>query len=169
MSDDAGSQGFQCAQCREWHDSLLSDVGFELPDVVWQLEFLDRYRRARFNSDLCTLDESRYFIRAMLSVPLQYADDHFGWGLWVEVDKAHHDLYVERYHQGGDAIPAFSGTIANDIETYPGLIGEVVSIKPFDAHRPTLRFPEGAVHPLAREQREGLSLARHHEIAELYA
>ena len=39
--------GYRCTHCGEWHDELLTDIGCGLPDAVFALGYLERYRRAR--------------------------------------------------------------------------------------------------------------------------
>lgn len=161
--------GFLCSQCGEWHEELLSDMGFQLPDVVWELEYLEKYKRSSFNKDFCTLDGERYFIRCVMCVPFNYKEGYFGWGLWVEVSKENHDRCLETYYEGSDAVPPFVGEIANNIKIFPDLIGQQVRVKLYDDHRPFIELLEASTHPLAAEQRSHISLERHHEIASHFA
>mgnify|MGYP006146022345 CR=1 FL=1 len=102
--------GFQCAHCGQWHDELLTDVACGLPDAVFELGYLERYRRARYNPDFCTLDETRHFIRCVLPVPFTHRDDYFGWGVWVEVDRATHELCLQLFDtEGAAAVPPLQG------------------------------------------------------------
>lgn len=156
--------GFHCEVCDQWHDELHKDFGFELPDAVWGLDYIETYRRTRHNKDVCVLDEARYFIRCMLEVPLTYDDDHFGFGLWVEVSQDQHELYLDTWQSGSDQTEAFVGHLANDLPMYPALVGEPIMIKFYDQHRPLLNFPAIADHPLAQEQRSGIDLRRHHAL-----
>lgn len=158
---------FFCKQCGEWHEELLSDFSLRLPDEVTRLSYLERYQRARFNADFCTLDDNRYFIHCMLKIPFNYteSDSFFGWGLWVEVNRDQHDLHMEHWSRGADDTEPFRATIANNLEGYPDLVGEEVYVKLYDAHRPLLHFPAISHHPLAVEERNGLSFERHHELA----
>ena len=158
------AQSFYCEVCGKTHDGLQKDFAFQLPDVVWELDYLERYQRVRHNRDFCTLDENRTFIRCMLEVPLQYEKDYFGWGLWVEVAQSDHDLHLQKWQGGDDETKAFAGQIANDVKAYPNLVGEAVQVKLYDQHRPLLTFSASSHHLLAVEQREGISLARHHEL-----
>jgi len=157
---------YTCSHCGQEHEGLPTDWGFKLPDEVHKLTYLERYARVRHCSDLCTLDESRWFIRALLPIPL--TDDPgevFNWGVWVEVDKGTHDLYVKSWDEDISDRPRAHGKVANDIDVYGGTIGLSVEIefRP-GTDRPLVWCPAETVHAVALEQRGGISQRRHHDI-----
>lgn len=53
-------QSYVCSSCGKTHKGLPTDWGFRLPDQVFELSYLDKYRRTRSNADLCSLDESSF-------------------------------------------------------------------------------------------------------------
>lgn len=161
-------KGYRCACCGEWHDELLTDIACGLPDAVYELGYLERYRRARYNQDFCTLDETRHFIRCVLPVPFTHRDDYFGWGVWVEVDRATHDLCL-RYFDAEGAPPApLEGSLANDLKAYRKTAGLPVWIELSDEHRPLVYLRPASRHALALEQRRGIDAQRHHALAAPY-
>ena len=160
-----GTESFICPTCGEEHEGLPTDRGFKQPDVVFSLSYLDEYARARINSDLCTLDESRFFLRGVLHLPFSEKSGSFGWGLWTEVSKETHDLYVQYFDEDGSEVPRQEGEIANHIPIYdPSLLGQIVEIQfgnPKD--RPFIYLAAGCDHPIAADLRQGVSNARQHE------
>ncbi len=162
------NDSFYCPQCGEDHESLLTDKAFQQPDEIFELSYLDQYVRTRGNGDLCTLDESRYFLRGVIEVPFQYTDDYFAFGTWAEVSKSDHDLYVQHFEIDGSTLDRLSGRLANDIPYYQEpTLGLVVEIQlGLPNARPSIHLPLASRHPLALEQQNGMSAARHHEIAE---
>ncbi len=161
MIDDS----FVCETCGEIHSGLPHDYGFQLPDEVHDLDYVDRYLRARSNVDLCTLDDSRYFFRGIISIPLIESDDQFRWGVWIEVDRKCHDIYVRGFEEDISQHPRLLGRIANDMPA----CGETVDIEveiQFNSQgdRPFFYFPLAASHTLAHEQRLGITKRRHHDI-----
>lgn len=163
MSD----QSFVCSTCGQTHPGLPTDYGFRLPDEVHALTYVDRYLRSRSNADLCTLDECRYFFRGLIPVPFSDSDAEFGWGVWVEVSKQHHDVYVSGFGENLSNAPPFPGRLANDIPGYGGTVGLIVAAQFQSANsRPVFSFPETSSHALALEQRHGITRKRHHDLLE---
>ena len=161
MSETLG----RCAHCGKLHEGLPLVFGFRLPDEVHALDYIERYRRSRHNADLCTLDEARFFIRGTVGLPLAHLDDSFCWGVWVEVDRLHHDAHAASFDENLPEAPRFQARLANDIPGLGGTLGLPVEVEfGSDGDRPSFFFPADATHPLAIDQREGLSAQRHHEL-----
>lgn len=119
---------FVCGTCGETHAGLPTDHAFKLPDAVWAVPEPERSARAKHTPDLCRLDQ-RHFIRGVLHVPLREAGDSFGWGVWVEVDRAAFDRYLALYDADGSAEPPFAGVLANAIPVYEGSLGTPVLVQ----------------------------------------
>ncbi|MET0550661.1 MAG: DUF2199 domain-containing protein [Xanthomonas sp.] len=159
---------FVCASCGQVHPGLPTDWAFGLPDEVFALPYLDRYRRVRSNTDLCTLDDRRFFIRGVLKIPFTYRDDAFAWGVWAEVSKEDHDLYVDHFSDAQVQGHRFSGVLANAIPCLNDAVGLPFSVELQDPrNRPAFAFPPSAEHALAMDQRTGIDEAQHHRILEL--
>jgi hypothetical protein len=161
------SDRYICSHCGQSHEGLPSDWAFTLPDEIHALPYLDRYARVRHNADLCTLDESRHFLRALLPLPLNegQGEGSFHWGLWVEVDRPLHDLYLRSWEEDISGQPRVPGRIANEIAVYGDTLGLAVDIQFMPGtDRPTLWLPAGTTHALALEQSMGISARRHHDI-----
>ena len=156
---------FVCRTCGKEHPGLPTDWGFALPDEVFAVGYIEKYGRARHNSDLCTLDESRFFVRALLPIPRHAQDEPFAWGIWTEVSKSDHDQYVAHFNVDASALPPFTGRIANSIPGYVETIGQTVIVQTGRADkRPLLKCLDDSSHALAVEQRQGISVQRHHDL-----
>lgn len=158
----------RCPTCGKLHDELLTDIASTLPDAIWELGYLERYKRARTNPDFCTLDERRYFVRCVLPINFTDRKGFFGWGLWVEVAKKDHDRVVRDFDAKKEQKP-FKGRLANNVAQYGRTLGLEVIGRPCAGHRPLLYTSELSKHPLAIEQRLGIDTKRHHEIVEEFA
>lgn len=155
---------FHCPTCDESHEGLPTDLAWRLPDDVWAVPEAERDARARFSADLCDMD-GRFFVRGVLKVSFQSIDGYYGWGAWVEVAEHDFNRYLALFREDASGEPAVDGRLANDIPGYGGTLGMPVSVRfGTAAQRPTFTALQGSTHPLAREQRDGMSNARYHDI-----
>jgi hypothetical protein len=160
---------FTCSICGKEHDGLVKDLGYKLPDVVWNIPEPERSEKARYSDDLCRFGE-RYFIRCVLAVPFTEASGEFGWGAWAEVDWSVFKLYLEFWGKDGSSEPVREGTLANSLPAYEHSLGMPVLIQFMEpTKRPSLRLKRGSESQLAIEQREGIDVARYHEILSIIA
>jgi len=157
----------QCRQCgRELGEHTL-DLGFSLPDVVWNLDEKGRRRRAKFSNDVCVLDKKRFFIRGVAFVPIVGTDQRFGWGLWAEVDASAFQKYLDVFKVDARAKPPVTGKVANSPRGYPSLEGHGVELQfGVASERPTMTLDVSA-HPLSVEQHADIPMTRVHEMNEL--
>lgn len=155
--------GYVCSSCGKVHEGLPTDWGFGLPCEVYALSYLEKYRRSRSNSDLCTLDERRYFLRGILLIPFIHQEGDFCWGIWAEVSRGAHDFYLENFSNELAQGTVFSGRLANRIPGIGKTEGLEVRVEiQSTKSRPLISFAEGSTHGLAVEQRVGIGSDRHH-------
>lgn len=158
---------YVCSSCGKVHEGLPTDWGFTLPGEVYVLSYLDKYRRTRFNTDLCALDEKRFFIRGVLMIPFTHQEGDFAWGVWAEVSRTDHDVYLDNYSNEFAKGARLEGVLANTIPGFSLIIGAPLSIELQGGNdRPSFAFPDAADHALAVDQRAGIDHARHHQFLE---
>lgn len=145
------------------NEELAKDISMSFPEDIWALNPIERYLRTRTATEFCTLDESRYFIRAVLPVPINYEKDEFLWGVWCEVSRHDHDRYVKAYAEGalGD-LGVIKGWLANDLPVYEEAVGLEVELHCSQEERPRVMVLSDSV--LKTEQDDGIDRTRHEEI-----
>jgi hypothetical protein len=159
----------QCTHCGRDLAEHEMDIGFQLPDVVWGLPEAERAARTKYSADLCVLDETRHFLRGVVYLPVRGLRDRFGLGLWAEVTKAVFDRYLDIYDTDATHEPDAYGVLANAPASYESMLGHGVTIHfGLKTQRPTFAL-NPSDHLLCREQREGISDARLHELVSSYA
>jgi len=125
--------------------------------------------RVALTEDLCVIDKEYFFIRGNIYIPVQDSTEEFSWGVWSSVSKENFMLMLENWETEGRErivppafgylslpLPVYPDTMNLNMRTHTMPLGEVPSfeLEPTD-------------HPLAVEQREGITMARVHEIAKL--
>ncbi len=124
----------------------------------------ERSRRCALTNDWCVIDESRFYIRGCLYVPVMDANDQFAWGLWARISKPAFQRYYELYSADGSQEPAFDGFLCGEQRGYEGLDGLEVKVQLRTAsERPGFILKEYD-HLLYLEQQAGITLHGVHEI-----
>jgi hypothetical protein len=144
---------------------MLMDIAFAKPADYFLIPAKQRQRRCTLTSDLCVIDERRFYLRGILYVPVNGAKKRFGWGLWARVSKRTFHRYLELYYADGTEEPPFRGHLSvEDKPGYEGLNGNVVRIQ-FRTASDRPQFTLGrSKNRLYREQQQGITLHRVHEI-----
>jgi hypothetical protein len=161
---------FVCSFCGEHHDEEMLDIRARFPDPVFELSDQEREERVDQADDACVLDptspSARHFVRGLLEIPIQQVGDSFAYGAWVEVDeKSFRRIGDLWWDPQGAQEPAFAGFLANELEPYQATFGLAAELKLHEVDRvPSIRLRESS-HPLRRDQQEGITLERLHELA----
>ena len=165
MSDP---HGFHCRRCGAWHDELPLSYAADAPALWYQLAEEERAQRAVLTSDQCVIDGRYFFLRGCVELPGVDGAGPFVWGAWVSVSEPSFAHITERWTTPGrEHDPPCFGWFNTELPGYP----TTLSLKTMVHQRPVGERPwidlEPTDHPLAVEQRSGITLARIREIAEV--
>jgi len=154
-----------CSCCGKQFDTLPLDWAFEAPSYWSDIPEAERAARGKLSSDFCVADE-HYFIRGCLKVPIVDFDGQVVWGVWVSQSADSFARAVELFERDPDPDeePRF-GWLSNDIPIYRAStlsLRTTVHFQPLN-NRPLVAL-EPTDHPLAVEQRDGITLERVQEI-----
>ena len=156
-----------CTICGETHDEL-PHVGSDRPDPWWDVAEEERERRIELTSDTCVIDGEHFFIRGVIDIPVDGYPEGFGFGVWVSQKQENFDAYVNE--PGSSEIGPFFGWLSTTIAYYP----EDTFLLKTRAHfrgeglRPRIEL-EATDHPLAVDQREGITMEKALDIIHFYA
>ena len=160
---------FVCSICGKKHHGLPFDIAFAKPGAYFSVPPRQRDSLCGLSTDTCVIDGRRFFIRGCLYVPVRATRRSFGWGFWAEVSGRTFKRYLELYDADASSERPYPGTLSVEDgahENYERLDGLRVSIQFGRADkRPTFTLRPSR-HLLYREQRDGITQRRHHEIIE---
>jgi hypothetical protein len=159
--------GFTCGACGQFHDELPLRFGAPAPGPWFDIAPADREQRCLLSSDQCVIDEQRFFMIGNLELPIIGSTEKFSWDTWVELSRADFERAFNLWEQEGrESEPPYEGTFATLLPGYPPTVGlkvrvhtRPVGLRPFIEMLPS-------DHPLAVEQRDGISLDRIQKLAE---
>ncbi len=160
-SDDT----YRCSRCGETHQGLPMSYGASAPTLWFAIPPAERSSRAELSDDQCIIDDY-YFLLGNIPLKVRDTDKSFLWIAWVSLAAADFVRAAEVWDMHGrESEPPYPGRLASALPGYP----DTLNLKAEVYTRPVGERPYILLetdHPLAVEQRDGITLARVQEIAE---
>lgn len=169
QSDRQQNAGFRCSICHEWHDQLPMSYSVKVPQAVAAIPEAELDSRVVFSLDQCVIDKQSFYIRGRIPVPIIGQADAFIWGVWAKVDepdfvRANNMWKVE----GREKEPQYRGWLNTPLPLYKDTANlELRILTQIVGRRPHFELAD-ITHPLALEQRNGITMERVREIAEWF-
>jgi len=157
---------YQCSICGKTHEGL-PDISNDKPYYWYTIPKEERSARAELTDDTCIIDNEEVFIRGVILIPVHDYHRNFGFGVWVSQKKE--NFYVYLNNTDSDEIGPFFGWLSTEITFYKESTLNLQTMAHFigGGKRPTIEV-EPTEHPLAVDQREGITLAKAWEIVHFY-
>ncbi|WP_442815133.1 DUF2199 domain-containing protein [Streptomyces sp. NBC_01298] len=159
------SLGFTCSCCGDHHAELPMSYSAMAPDV-WDPAF-ESDPNSTLSSDQCVIKGQHFFVRGLIEIPVIGSEDVFSWGVWVSLSRDNFDRALDVWNtEGREAEKPYFGWLSTELALY----SESTTDLKTNAHtRPVGKRPliqlEPTDHPLAVEQRTGITRDRVREIA----
>ena len=159
--------GYTCSCCGEYHETLPLAYGADAPAYWYAMEPAERDQRFQLSEETAVLDGAHFFVRGRLEIPVHDSPEAFGWGVWVTMSQDSFRRMLELWDapDRADRLEPSAGWLSTHLGIYP----ETINLRARLHHRPPGLRPlielEPTDHPLAVEQRTGITLARVEEIA----
>jgi hypothetical protein len=157
---------FYCASCGQIHEGMPS-FGTDAPLNYYAVPEAERAQRCQLGSDDCVIDEEHYFVRGCIELPVHGQSEPFTWGVWVSLSEQSFRAWASSFHEASRShIGPFFGWLNAWLKPYPEPMNLKTRVHLRDnGTRPYIEL-EPTEHPLAVEQREGITVER---VAEIYA
>ncbi len=154
-------QLWHCPVCGETHRTLQLSGSLKAPLAVTQMARAELDRRVVINADQCVIDGRDHYLRGRIAIPIHGLEEPFIWGVWARVGTRD---FLRTNHlwktEGREHEPAYHGLLDADLPLYRPTVKLQVSVHT----QPVGRRPHFTVddpgHPLAIEQRHGITFAR---------
>lgn len=160
-------EGFRCTSCGEWHDGLPLDFYYEAPLYWDEIPEKERPEKGFLDSDKCVIEDKHFFVRGLIEIPVLDLEDSFRWGVWVSLSQKNFERALELWDDPALVKePGFFGWLSNRISGYPDTLNLKTNVRWRNVNwRPFIEL-EPSDHPLAIEQRNGITRERVVQIAE---
>ncbi|MBJ6612786.1 DUF2199 domain-containing protein [Streptomyces sp. I4(2020)] len=161
----ASDPGFTCSGCGARHPELPMNYTADAP-AVWDAGFTGA-DDCLLSSDQCVIRAEHYFVKGLVEIPVLGTDDVFSWGVWVSLSRANFSRAADMWDQPGrENEEPYFGWLTTELMVYPETTLNLrtrVHTRPV-GERPFVEL-EPTGHPLAVEQRNGITMERVREIA----
>ena len=161
--------GFTCDVCGETHAGETRDIRMGLPQPIFLLDDDEREQRSLVSDDSAVLHGEtgdRFFVRALLELPIAGEEGYFGYGAWIEVSEPDFAALRELWDDDdGWRSEPVAGTLANELSPYAFTEGLSLQIRLRDVELLPLVELQDGEHELVRAQRYGISPHRAHQLA----
>jgi len=162
-------QDYRCSICNELHSGIPFSYGSPLPRTAYDVPESERDERVLLSSDQCIVDDEHFFILGRVELPVLDGDEEiFSWNAWVSLSRENFERVSELWEvEGRENEPPYFGWLSTTLPCYEPdtfLLKTHVHTRPV-GERPFIEL-EPTDHPLAIEQRNGITLKRVQEIAE---
>ncbi|MEU8962034.1 DUF2199 domain-containing protein [Streptomyces sp. NPDC048491] len=158
--------GFTCSCCGERHAELPMNYATAAP-YVWDESFADA-PDCLLSSDMCVIQAQHYFVKGLIEIPVIGSAEVFSWAVWVSLSRNNFsraaDLWDSPQRQAEE--PYF-GWLSSELGLYsPSTLDLKTHVHTRQVGRRPFIELEVTDHPLAVEQRTGITVDRVREIAE---
>jgi len=151
--------------CGIEHDDVPVCFGLEAPwrELVPETEFDGR---VDLTPDLCVVDGETFFVRGHIEIPIHDHAESLAFSVWSSISRDSFARMFERWESEDRASDApYFGWLCNSIAVYPNTVHLKISVRSRPPGLTPLFVLEPTDHPLAVDQRTGISVERWHRLA----
>lgn len=158
--------GFHCSSCGQYHGNLPLNYGVPAP-IYWS-DDLAKDEKSELGQDVCIIKGEHFFIKGNVEIPIRDSREVLAYTVWVSLSPANFERAVELWHDPKRVEEApYFGWFSCQLPGYPDTLNLKTRVHTRDLGIVPYIELEPTDHPLAIEQRNGITLERVIEIAEL--
>jgi hypothetical protein len=155
---------WHCEACGRTHEGIPFSLHITCP-TPWTTAST-RHPQSELLTEQCVIDGERFFLCALLILPVLDAEPDLEWSIWVEVAE---DDFLSRCHrwfaQGREHDPPISAHLAVSLPGYADTLGIPGHLHTQPVGLKALFTLDDGIHPLARDQAAGIPTSRVHALA----
>jgi hypothetical protein len=122
--------------------------------------------RVDLTADQCVVDESNFFIRGHIQIPIDKHAEPLAFAVWTSLSKESFDQMSLRWDHGDRVSDGpYFGWLCTPIWIYPDTIHLPLSVRCRPPGQTPLFTVENNDHPLAIDQQRGITVQTWHELA----
>jgi hypothetical protein len=157
---------FHCHTCGKLHAELPRSFQTEYPAPYWDVPEAERAKRCDFSPEIGSIDGEHFFVRGNIEIPVRDGSEPLTWGVWASLSEANFRRTLELWEtEGRESEPPYFGWLCTQLPCYPDTLLLKTHVHTREVGLRPLIELEPTDHPLAVEQREGITPERLHAVA----
>src|SRR5262245_13865025 len=88
---------YTCSVCGKVHDDL-PHIGDDRPAHWWDVPDAERSRCTLLTPDICVIDDTNFFIRGVIDIPVYEYPKGFGFGAWISLKHENFVTYINNFN-----------------------------------------------------------------------
>jgi hypothetical protein len=157
---------FLCSICNERH-TISTTYSIKIPAAALAIPKEEIDSRVVITPDQCVIDNRDFYIRGRIPIPIHGLEEPFIWGVWAEVSPKTFLRANELWNTPSrEDEPPFPAYLNSEIPIFGPTLNLELDVQTQPIGRRPHFFIKDPNHPLARDQREGISHERLQKIAE---
>ena len=157
---------WKCRICGRRHSEIPTCFGMDAPwrTYVPELEFKGR---VQLSPDRCIIDDNAFFVRGHIEIPIIDHPEPFALSVWCSLSEKSFIHINERWNDNDrDSDEPYFGWLSNSIPIYPETMNLKTHVQSRAVGKAPIIIVEPTEHPLAVDQRNGISKERWHLLAQ---
>jgi hypothetical protein len=152
--------GYYCSDCGKYHNDIPMNYGAKTPSSYAALDE-DALKQTELTQDVCVINQSRFFIKGQIRIPVEGREEPFSWNVWVEISQDDFEREQEHWEDENRFLkPPYEGKLDTPLDVYPNTIGLDVKVHTQKVGWiPAITIVESN-HPLYLEQENGIKMER---------
>ena len=156
---------WKCRICGAEHGDVPDCFGIDAP---WRALVADDEfdRRVELTADQCVVDGKTFFVRGHIQIPIHGHHNPLAFAVWSSLSEESFRHKSVRWNDPGRASdPPYFGWLCSQIRVYGDTIHLPLAVQSRSPGLTPLFAVQDDDHPLAIDQRNGISVARWHQLA----
>lgn len=169
------TEGYFCTHCGQRHSGPPLSYGFYAPELWFGVPSLVQGLWCQLDEETCVIrnpnffGEKSYFIKGNIEIPIHENKDSFAYTVWVSLSEKNFRRATQMWNDSNRVNePPYFGWLSSQVWLYPSTINLKTQVHTREVGLRPLIELEPTNHPLAIEQRQGISMQRVVEIARLF-
>ncbi len=160
--------GFSCTVCGERHEVLPLKYSVKAPQAVMTIPSDEIDSRVVITPEQCVIDNRDFYLRGRILIPVHGVESPFVWGVWAEISPTNFLRTNEMWNTPGrEQEPLFTGWLNNDLFLFGETINLELAVRTQEVGKRPQFLIRDPNHPLAIQQREGITVEDVQDIAEM--